>query len=510
MAMHEIESLVEDSILMFDEMAISTQEKRNAIYHIYKWQNQFDVGYTHFRNQAILEKNHYLFSVPLKEYPNITMDESIRENLPWIDGLEEESLYCTEENGELIAYFDYGYPSWEYFSDKKLIKGGTEKPSEVDDFDLLFSMMEKAIQQNHQDLFCRWFLALIYCINDAYLTLDFITFMEDPRSAKIKEMLLDSEFKTFTNNWGVLTKRSWSGTKILLDTEKDEFFISRFLLDYKVKNETLEKAYKRHKDTPKQDESMLLNQIRAYFSDDYQFAEHEDETGKINWYWYKKANDAHEHDNDFQLQVYIISYYERDGSLFCTPAVQQGVFLRWQNKTPSYLGTDVHFYSSLVENMPENDLENNKYINAFGAWEIKLKQKPKKILKQLDDFCKYLHYAEKYFELCKNNFGGEIAYFKNDLKQLNHLLINGDENHTIPKHILFSTPMSQFLAFMYYNFEQNQETQKSTDLFRAYLEEKPSRIQNKMLPFIEAMEEGKPLTFPIVFTFYNINQYFSE
>ena len=67
MSMHEIESLVESSVITVATASPIPPLARNICFNLYQLQNQLDCGYTVLRVREELEKLGYLFLLPPKQ-----------------------------------------------------------------------------------------------------------------------------------------------------------------------------------------------------------------------------------------------------------------------------------------------------------------------------------------------------------------------------------------------------------------------------------------------------------
>lgn len=69
MSMHEIENLVESSIITLAKHAPEHPRRESICLSLYALQRQFDCGYTLPRVAKELKKLHYLFYVPATKLP---------------------------------------------------------------------------------------------------------------------------------------------------------------------------------------------------------------------------------------------------------------------------------------------------------------------------------------------------------------------------------------------------------------------------------------------------------
>lgn len=125
MSMHEIESLVEYSVLAVATAEPMPREARDIVHSLYLLQDQFDCGYTLLRARRELEKLHYLFMLPPESLPEPERGEAMA--LRGEGGFfGEPSTYFYQEAGR--ACVTAGSPLWEKLCQNGTITGEGARP----------------------------------------------------------------------------------------------------------------------------------------------------------------------------------------------------------------------------------------------------------------------------------------------------------------------------------------------------------------------------------------------
>lgn len=125
MSMHEIESLVEYSVLAVAAAEPTPKEARNIVHSLYLLQDQFDCGYTLLRTQQELEKLNYLFMLPPENLPEPERGEAMA--LRGEGGFfGKPSTYYYQKAGR--ACVTAGSPLWEKLCQNGTITGEGARP----------------------------------------------------------------------------------------------------------------------------------------------------------------------------------------------------------------------------------------------------------------------------------------------------------------------------------------------------------------------------------------------
>lgn len=88
--MHDVEGSVQELVCLLDPLAISDGEKRSLIYNLYKFHDQWDVGFTRFRTYNILVETGFFHFFEMEEHPDY---EKYKDYFESIRGSELEWIY---------------------------------------------------------------------------------------------------------------------------------------------------------------------------------------------------------------------------------------------------------------------------------------------------------------------------------------------------------------------------------------------------------------------------------
>lgn len=185
MAMHEIETLVELSVYCLDKSQEEGLDRRSLFFNLYKLQQQFDTGFTHFRVMDLLIKHHFVYTFPLTAHPAYTTHKA------WFDALaasqkfsfiyEQPAAEWDAETNPVAGYANFDFPSQTYilYCDAgsalwaDMVANGTLTgadaiaPDEIDTFSLAHEVAELAGEQKDKDLLGLWYQLLPYMVMQA-------------------------------------------------------------------------------------------------------------------------------------------------------------------------------------------------------------------------------------------------------------------------------------------------------------------------------------------------------
>lgn len=496
MSMHEIEGLVEDSVLLLNETNKSTQEMRELFYNLYRFQAMFDTGYTHFRVKDILQQNQFLLSLPLTDHPSYTnktkkiaeLEEAInKNNSQWLD---DAICMRDEDSGELVVYFDYGSKLWQKLINKNIIKDTASEPKLMKVSDLAHTMMQEASKQKNDLLTMQWYVITSNCFAEDYVDeaiyKSFPEFIKDKKVNDSKALALKAGVKNYHERDGYLTKQSWKEEQDLSGNDPiDKQFVTRFWLDLETTKNQLIKAYEAelaaikelNKNNKKQkkidfitDElSQFLNQENGWVQ--VPFAEfsngddndiNNDKESKTQWLWYKDSSDTNKgklkldvFDDDYYRQLIKVEFDEGAKGIYCKLGLQFGKILRWQKQQSDANPVFWHFKSDLLRNFDFDNPENEKLVNFMGIWNYPLSASNKKLKESLSIFSDYLkNESENISQFALNEFN--YTLFERDCDQLMDVIDNGEPGTggVIPDYAIFDLAAMIPLLFLFNAIDQ--------------------------------------------------------
>ena len=162
MSMHDIESVVESSIRCIDKSDFPLEKKRNFLYSLYKFQAEYDTGYTNFRVKDILLKYHYMFCLPVEVHPEYAKRKD--EFDKWIK--KGESKWIADsileiENGKPLFYFEVGSDTWKGLVKNGILTGNqTLSVSEIPILEVILDVV-KLCCDHDAECASEWFKAII-------------------------------------------------------------------------------------------------------------------------------------------------------------------------------------------------------------------------------------------------------------------------------------------------------------------------------------------------------------
>jgi len=189
MGMHQIESLVEESVRLLDRGAHNRSlDMRSLLWNLYDYQRGYDTGNTLFRVATILVRHRYLYAFPLSEHPDYlrhpdyftALKSRGFEEIPvdpgkswhdeknptagyFCDPVREWGASFSEKNdwGDLalpLLYCEAGSPLWKQFVASKALTGSDAKqPERIDRSNLFHSVIQEALRQGDDKLAAEWY-----------------------------------------------------------------------------------------------------------------------------------------------------------------------------------------------------------------------------------------------------------------------------------------------------------------------------------------------------------------
>lgn len=209
MGMHEIEGLVERSVLLLSKSR--REDLRDLYKSLYDFQSNYDTGYTHFRVMDQLLSAGFVYRIPMEQHPDYSQ---YKPSLTALQGKSSGWAYLdpsqewSEENPPTayweppFLYFDAGTPLW-----KKLVKSGAlvgndaAPPKVIDANELAAIMVEQAERQNDIPLIAMWYAV---APNDYLMGQSKDDPSNDPRLKKIFEIVMRTEAYKLRNDYGLL------------------------------------------------------------------------------------------------------------------------------------------------------------------------------------------------------------------------------------------------------------------------------------------------------------------
>ncbi|GAA0396297.1 hypothetical protein GCM10009133_01730 [Cocleimonas flava] len=549
MSMHEIEGLVEDSIILLNQSKKKQQAKRELIYNLYRFQALFDTGFTHFRVKEILIETGYLYQIPLKDYPPFKEKPEqlvdIEKTLEQQRGTWVDQYYAEKDSvsGAPILYFDYGSELWDQLVKNKTLTDSATPPSRLSITQLAYIIMQEAAEQKNKVLTLQWYVMTSNCFAEEYIDenayKDFPAFITDSNVIESKALAIDAGIKTYKERDGYLTLQQWDDVKDNIQPDKlDTLFILRFWLDFETSNDDLLSAYniesaklkQLNKDGNKQKKiNLIADELNKVLTKENGWT-HErlsDTEHAVEWLWYADNKEYDEKtddlNDDFYRQSIKVKFEREDQAIHCDLGLQHGKILRWQKQKPNTHPAFWHFYTNLMINSDEvMDQSIAKYKNrldVLGLWKFRLSQSNKKLTESIHAFTDYLLLeGEKIFQTNLTEFNQNL--FNRDSDKLMYIMEYGEnDSGIIPDYVIFNSGIMIPLTFLFNAIDQvpegsdisnNKMVKKHYQQYKNSYDELHPKGASKI--YLEPLQSFKDLTqngMPLMIHFYFIN-YFKD
>ncbi len=137
MGMHEFENVVEGSIRLLAREGADNLDLRSIVYALYKYQSQFDTGFTNFRLIDILLAHRYAYKFSVNEHPDYGEHkrflDALGNDFAHIQVNPSQAWDCT--NNPTAGYYQHGYlycdagsRLWQRFVDAGVLQGRDARP----------------------------------------------------------------------------------------------------------------------------------------------------------------------------------------------------------------------------------------------------------------------------------------------------------------------------------------------------------------------------------------------
>ncbi len=395
MSQHSIENLIEDSVYLINKSDLSASEKRNSIVNLYRFQAQFDTGYTHFRCIDILLKNKATYRIPLTEHPDYSNHTSFFDNLDgyWLPAdvskPNDTSVFFNEDDQHL--YFDAGTALWQRLKAQGRIHDVT--PASWDNALLVHNLLELAAKTNHADVFSQWYAL---ALNEVLIgsTPDFMSWLKNKDIQAIRVLLV--RYKSLiTNKTGYLETKRYAASTIIKNHSYlglDAKFKVRYLMELNNEDEEIIAKY--------QEQLNKQNRVKVVF--DYACAQTILTLEDNGWHILKEDKENNKtvfscmprHLEDYPLTeqsgVLPLLFIAIDAELKTMSAsfgLKYALMMRWQKATTweqvAALGSDVGS-TFLSQMLSENEQQHNKNLHkTYVGWKISPQKQFDKSIKDL-------------------------------------------------------------------------------------------------------------------------------
>lgn len=460
MAQHAIEDLIEDTVYLIDKADLSNATKRDFLAGIYRIQEFYDTGYTHFRVIDILLKYKFVYRLPMDTCP-----ADIREQ----GYIQDDKIYV-----------DAGSASWQLLCEEGILKDDDCAPLTPLVIPELFkNILLEAEKQGEQVLLTQWYGLLV----NGYLDSTFEGFGDlytDEIALAIRTIAQRNNVKRLRDEDDDI-KLPVLADEVRIAGALDKEYNARFWLELKKTPEAIKTAFEKasSKKAANNADIDLGLSSRGWTT-----------APKVTdnlWCWYKDVESGR--------RFIWVNYEEGDKMLMCHIGMQHKLLLEWQQREADTDLSHMHFYEMAVAYLPEESQEKKKFMHPYGGWKYDTTKSAKTLKTQLDNLAEDIQIAEeKYFTFLENEF--PEAFFQRDPDRLLYLLDEGeDDTGIVPNYVLFNSPFAILLSFAYYRKDP-----AIIERIKDMLEKKDRRsaYDRKILePFLQEYKEGTamPLTY---------------
>lgn len=171
--MHDVENLVEESVIcVCGDGQFSKEEKRSLLYSLYEFQEQFDTGWTLYRQKALLEQAGYLQRFPLSWHPSNQEARGENHRDGELEWLTKDSWTDPEDPG----YFrcTAGGPVWADLKKRGLLTPEQAVPVNLlTGLELCFPLLGSAARQENARCAGEWLASCLWLFMETEFTGEF-------------------------------------------------------------------------------------------------------------------------------------------------------------------------------------------------------------------------------------------------------------------------------------------------------------------------------------------------
>lgn len=173
MSMHDIEGVVEASVYCIDKSDLPLARKRDLLYNLYKFQAEYDTGYTNFRVKYILMKYHYMFALPIEVHPHYAEKKAefdryvTKGRSEWLTN--DSFLDKDEDTKKSLFYIDAGCDTWQKLVGQNILTGEQALPvKSMPIFEVVLEIARLCHEQRDDYCAAEWFrTTLFYLLYEA-------------------------------------------------------------------------------------------------------------------------------------------------------------------------------------------------------------------------------------------------------------------------------------------------------------------------------------------------------
>lgn len=475
MSQHAIEDLVEATIHLIDHSALDPERQAALIHGVLDLQARYDTSLIWFRMTEVLLRRGVLLRTSLDALADATLRAraDAADTPGWIEH-EGDALYLEWEDGARVLY--------------RQTTPGTVLPLPV----LLHDVLALADQADDGALFNDWYALLVNgWLEDVFGA-------EDGIAASLDGLLASDTLqaiRALAAHRGLKRRRGVPedlALPRLADAgDRDDVERSaglRFFLEPKRRPSALRAAR----------DKALAQQVRVRERIPALVAQRLDGPMQgLGWVPVTAAPAPRRHwvrERDGGHHALWVHHEPALGVLMVHVGMQHATLLGWQQRVATAELHDLHFQDSAAGFLDHGVLASED-IGAFGGWVLDPASDDAHLCAALDRLAAALPALDaNYFGFVARQFPD--ALFARDIDTLLHLLEEGDDTGAIPPEVLFDSPDSLLLAFVFHHLAQDDVAGAASMVERlrarhAALTRLNAWQRRHLAPFLQQWDAGK-------------------
>jgi hypothetical protein len=433
MSQHAIEDLVETTIYLIDRSALDPARQAALIHGLLDLQARYDTSLTWFRMTEVLLRQGVLLRTRLDALADATL-RARADAADWPGWIEHEGdpLYLEWEDDARVLY--------------RQTAPETALPLPV----LLHDVLALADQADDGALFADWYALLVNgWLEDVFGA-------EDGIAISLEGLLASDTLqaiRTLAARRGLERRRgvpeALTLPRLADAGDRDDVERSaglRFFLEPKRRPSALRAA----RDKALAQQARVRELIPALVAQRL-----DGPLLRLGWMPVTAAPAPRRHwirERDGDHHALWVHHEPALGVLMVQVGVQHAKLLAWQQRVATTQLHDLQFQDSAVGFL-DRSLLAGENIGAFGGWVLDPASDDAHLCAALDRLAAALPALDaNYFGFVARQFPD--AFFARDIDTLLHLLEEGDDTGTIPPEVLFDSPDSLLLAFVFHRLAQ--------------------------------------------------------
>lgn len=475
MSQHAIEDLVENTIHLVDRSALDGARQTALIHGLLHLQARYDTSLTWFRLPAVLLRHGVLERTPVEALA----DAGLRAQALAADG----PCWLGDDG-------DAGYLEWE--GQARVLYRQAEAGPALPLPTLFHSVLALADQADDTELFSDWYGLLVNGWWDETFA------AEDGMSPTLDGLVASGELqaiRALAARRGVKRRRGVPedlALPRLADSsesgEVERNFGLRFFLEPKRTPAALlaarDKALARQARLRELMSALVGRQLgTALQASGWSPVPGDTER---QWRWIR------EHDGS--RQFLWATHDPALGVLMVQVGLQHARLLAWQQRAASTALYDLHFEGVAAGFLAPEVLQ-GKDIGAFGGWVLDPAKSEAQLRASIDRLIAALPALDvNYFGFIAQQFPQSL--FARDINTLLHLLEEGDDDGAVPPYVLFDSPDSLLLAFVFHHLDRGDPAGAAAIVERLHARQAArTRLspwhRDHLLPFLQQWDAGR-------------------